>query len=217
MKYANKIHFFLYSACRTWRFCGYIQKTPKRYYVLAIVRKKKSANVFSVQTHLTYMYRPSQFQVCRILSFCGRTQNNCTRVLLFLRICANYIIRNFCGRTQKNSAWPLSFCASTHKSVFFGISADVRRKTAPDYYHFSAPTQVTIVWSFCGRTQKNSSCLLQFCATTHNSVFWSFCGYTQILMLLKYDSRPNNTHDVLINQNRSFCGRTQILQIWMKN
>ena len=99
----------------------------------------------------------------------------------------------------------------------FGISADVRRKTAEDYYHFSAPKQVTIVWSFCGRTQKNSSCLLQFCASTHNSVFWSFCGHTQILMLLKYDSCPNNTHDVLINQNRSFCGRTQILQIWMKN
>ena len=98
----------------------------------------------------------------------------------------------------------------------FGISADVRRKTAQDYFHFSAPTQVTIFWSFCGRTQKNSACLLPFCASTHNSVFWSFCGYTQILLLLKCDSCLENTLDVLINQNRSFCGHTQILQIWMK-
>ena len=100
----------------------------------------------------------------------------------------------------------------------FGIFADVRRKTAQDYYHFSAHTQVTIVWSFCGRTQKNSSCLLQFCASKTIQCFGVSADiYTQILMLLKYDSCPNNTHDVLINQNRSFCGRTQILQIWMKN
>ena len=36
----------------------------------------------------------------------------------------------------------------------FGISADARRKTAQDYFHFSAPTQVTIFWSFCGRRRK---------------------------------------------------------------
>ena len=108
------------------------------------------------------------------------------------------------------------FCASTQITLF-GISADVRRKTAQDYFHFSAPTQVKIVWSFCGSTQKNSACLLPFCTSTQNSVFWSFCVYTQILLLLKCDSCLENTLDVLINQNRSFCGHTQILQIWMKN
>ena len=113
------------------------------------------------------------------------------------------------------------FCASTQITLF-GISAYVRRKFPRDFYHFAHLRTIqcfgiTIVWSFCGRTQKNSACLLPFCASTHKSVFWSFCGYTQILLLLKCDSCLENTLDVLINQNRSFCGHTQILQIWMKN
>ena len=162
------------------------------------------------------MYRPSQFQVCRIWSFCGRIQNNSARVLLF---CASTQIKLFGISGDVRRKTPRDYYHFAHLRTIqcFGISADVRRKTAQDYYHFSAPTQVTIVWSFCGCTQKNSTCLLLLCRSTHNSVFWSFCGYTQISLLLKCDSCPNNTHDVLINQNRIFCGRTQILQIWMKN
>ena len=132
-------------------------------------------------------------------SFCGHTQN-----LLLLK----------CDSCPKNTHDVL---INQYRSQCLGISADVRRKIAQDYYHFSTPTHVAIVWSFCGRTQNNSACLLAFCASTYNSVFWSFCGHKQNLLLLKCDSCPKNTHDVLINQYRSFCGRTQILQIWMKN
>ena len=68
----------------------YTESSEKRLHFSACTQNK-SANVFSVhiQTHLEYMYRPSQFQVCRIWSFCKRTQDNSATVLLFLRMYAN--------------------------------------------------------------------------------------------------------------------------------
>ena len=151
---------------------------------LSTCTQNKSANVFSVhiQTHLAYMYRPSQFQVCRIWSFCGGIQNTSARVLLFY--VSTQINYSEFLRTYAEKLRVTIIILRIYVTIqCFGISADVRIKTAQDYYHFSAATQVTIVWSFCRRLQKNSACLLPLCASTHNSVFWSFCGYTQISLI----------------------------------
>ena len=142
------------------------------------------------------MYRPSQFQVS---GFGDSADVPRITPREFYYFCASTQITLFGISEDVRRKTPRDYYHFAHLRTIqcFGISADVRRKTAQDYFHFSAPTQVTIVWSFCGQTQKNSTCLVPFCASTHISVFWSFCGYTQILLLLKCDSCPNNTHDVL--------------------
>ena len=68
--------------------------------------------------------------------------------------------------------------AHLHKLRLFGVSADVRRKTPRVYYHVAHLRTI--------------------------QCFGVSADIRKILLLLKCDSCPNNTHDVLINQNRSF-------------
>ena len=65
------------------------------------------------------------------------------------------------------------------KFAYFGVSADICRKTLHNYYGFALLLRMAVIWSFCvyaqnfsiflfwsfcGCTQKNSASLLQFCA-----------------------------------------------------
>ena len=108
------------------------------------------------------MYRPSQFQVCRIWSFCGRIQNNSARVLLFcastqiklfgisgdvrrklratiiiLRIYAQFSVLAFLRTYAEKLRKTITILAHLRKLRLFGVSADERRKTPRVYYYFA--------------------------------------------------------------------------------
>ena len=101
---------------------------------------------------------------------------------------------SFCDRTQTSntgvSAYIRRLILILTKFAYFGVSADVRRKTPRHYYGF---THIRTLKGFgvSADMRRYSSCL--------NSFKYHKC-----------------VHHTQIIQYRSFCDRTQTLRIWMK-
>ena len=161
-------------------------------------------------------------QTTSLWSFCDRTQKSPAPLL---GTCVSTQINtcnfwSFCGYAQLLEPEKVTLAPMIRRSSNTGVSVSVRKK-APRLYLASAYLRKWILsadmysyWSekntryanhpilsFCDRTQKSSSPLLEFLR---------ICTATGVR---KSDAR---SHDTQIIQYWSFCDRTQTLRIWMK-